>query len=57
VWQKFEDSETKEPWWWNEATDDWFLESDPGDWTRYQDPENDKVYWFLSDSRWFWETP
>eukprot|EP00930_Biecheleria_cincta_P082372 TRINITY_DN72111_c0_g1_i1.p1 TRINITY_DN72111_c0_g1~~TRINITY_DN72111_c0_g1_i1.p1 ORF type:complete len:348 (-),score=64.90 TRINITY_DN72111_c0_g1_i1:12-1055(-) len=53
-WKPFESNDGKGIWWWNEADDDWFLESDPGDWVQYIDPGTEKPFWWNPDGRVFW---
>merc|ERR1711879_477999 len=40
-------------WWWCESTEDWFLERDPGEWSKYKDPDSMMDYWYKSAELWF----
>eukprot|EP00927_Polykrikos_kofoidii_P078730 TRINITY_DN75545_c0_g1_i1.p1 TRINITY_DN75545_c0_g1~~TRINITY_DN75545_c0_g1_i1.p1 ORF type:complete len:358 (+),score=58.87 TRINITY_DN75545_c0_g1_i1:66-1139(+) len=53
IWQRCCTAEGQQ-WWWREADGSWFMESDPGDWQRFRDPKDSRVYWWRSDSDWFW---
>ena len=52
-WQAFDDANGKGTWWWNKHTEDWFLESEPGDWMAITDPLNNQLYWYHKDGRYF----
>lgn len=53
TWHKYV-YEGKGYWWCCEANGDWFLESSPGQWTRYLDPISNCQYWWRDDATWFW---
>lgn len=57
IWKKYRSAGGQGCWWWNEETEDWFLEDAPGVWTRFADPESAKIYWWKDDvgHDWFWE--
>ena len=52
-WQAFDDEKGEGTWWWNRHTEDWFLESEPGDWKLLTDSVNDLPYWCHPDGRFF----
>ena len=52
-WQAFNSTDEKGTWWWNEKTEEWFLESEPGNWTQFNDSENDQPHWCHPDGRCF----
>jgi len=54
VWQRFQSDGDQGCWWWHEATSAWFMEADPGCWSKYIDPGNSKMYWWKEDGEWFW---
>ena len=52
-WQAFDSTDGKGTWWWNRNTEDWFLESEPGNWTQFTDSENGQPHWCHPDGRCF----
>ena len=52
-WQAFEDENGKGTWWWNRHTEDWLLESEPGDWMLLTDSVSGQPYWCHLDGRYF----
>ena len=52
-WQAFDDANGRGTWWWNKHTEDWFIESEPGDWMATTDPRDNQPYWFHKDGRYF----
>jgi len=49
-WNKYI-AEENQYWYWCEVDEEWFPESDPGDWVRYVDPGTDKKYWWYPSGR------
>jgi len=56
MWTKYAaNAELTSFWWWCEADNDCFVETDPGDWREYLDPNSGKTYWWnTSNEKWFW---
>ena len=52
-WQAFNSTDGKGTWWWNEKTEDWFLESEPGNWTQFTSSEDGQPHWCHPDGRCF----
>ena len=52
-WQAFDDANGRGTWWWNKHTEDWFVESEPGDWTATTDPRDNQTFWLHKDGRYF----
>lgn len=53
-WQAFRSPDGGGRWWWREAGERWFLESDPGQWERFRDPDSGRTYWYNGgDAEWF----
>ena len=52
-WQAFNSTDEKGTWWWNEKTEEWFLESEPGSWTQFTDSDNGQPHWCHPDGRCF----
>ena len=52
-WQAFDSTDGKGTWWWNRNTEDWFLESEPGNWTQFTDSEGGQPHWCHPDGRCF----
>ena len=52
-WQAFDSTDGKGVWWWNEDDEDWFLESEPGDWMQFTDPNSGQPHWCHPDGRSF----
>ena len=52
-WQAFDSTDGKGTWWWNRNNEDWFLESEPGNWTQFTDTENGQPHWCHPDGRCF----
>jgi len=56
LWTKFSvDEGGDDAWWWCEADENWFLESQPGPWTKYHDEALGQNYWYKDDNKWFYE--
>jgi len=53
-WQRFAMPDGAGYWWWNESTEESFLESNPGRWAKYIDPQSSREYWWKDDGAWFW---
>lgn len=54
TWRKYKVDSGDGLWWWCAEDDDWFLEDDPGPWTKYIDPDTDRHYWWKNEDQWFW---
>ena len=52
-WQAFDSNDGKGIWWWNRYTENWFLESEPGDWIRLDNPEGNQPHWCHPDGNCF----
>ena len=52
-WQAFDDANGRGTWWWNKHTEEWFVESEPGDWTVTTDPRDNQTFWLHNDGRYF----
>ena len=52
-WQACDSTDGKGVWWWNEDDEDWFLESEPGDWMQFTDPNSGQPHWCHPDGRSF----
>ena len=52
-WQAFDSTDGKGTWWWNRNNEDWFLESEPGNWTQFTDSEGGQPHWCHPDGRCF----
>ena len=51
-WHAFNSTDGKGIWWWNESTEEWFLEQEPGDWTKLINSEG-TPQWCHPDGRCF----
>ena len=51
-WRAFNSTDGKGTWWWYELTNEWFLETEPGNWTQLND-RNDQPHWCHPDGRCF----
>ena len=51
-WQAFNSTDEKGTWWWHAWTEEWFLETEPGNWTQLND-KNNQPYWCHPDGRCF----
>jgi len=54
TWKQYSNPGGEGYWWWCESDGDWFLEDEPGPWTKYKDPDTGKQYWWKADDKWFW---
>ena len=52
-WQAFDSTDGKGTWWWNKNDEDWFLESEPGNWTQFIDSNSGQPHWCHPDGRSF----
>ena len=52
-WQAFNSTDGKGTWWWQKNDEEWFLESEPGNWAQLIDTENNQPYWCHPDGRFF----
>ena len=52
-WQAFDSTDGKGTWWWNKYDGDWFLESEPGDWTQFTDSNSGQSHWCHPDGHFF----
>ena len=50
-WQAFDDANKRGTWWWNKYTEEWFAESEPGDW--FITTRDNKTIWLHMDGRCF----
>lgn len=54
-WKQYLTDDGVSKWFWNEEDDDWFMETQPGAWQRFEDPFTGKEYWWNNDNqKWFW---
>lgn len=53
-WEQYASEDGDHPWWWCEATGDWFAEANAGPWHNFAEPDTSRSYWWKSDSEWFW---
>lgn len=53
-WEQYASDAGDEPWWWCEASGDWFSEANPSPWQKFEDPVTSRSYWWKIDSIWFW---
>jgi len=51
-WTLYQD-ESGRNWWFNQAANEYFYEGDPG-WTKCEDPNSGRDYWYHDGERWFW---
>merc|ERR1712113_227765 len=49
LWAAYRADESGEKLWWV-CDNDWFLEDQPGSWTKYRDPKNEEAYWWNNDT-------
>ena len=52
-WQAFDDANGRGTWWWNKHTEEWFVESESGDWTVTTDSRDNQTFWLHMDGRYF----
>jgi len=52
-WEKYQTDDGR-TWWHRESDGDWFMEDDPGPWTKYIDANSGKHYWWKSNDHFFW---
>ncbi len=51
-WKAFNSTDGKGTWWWHARTEEWFLETESGNWTQLNDKDN-QPYWCHPDGRCF----
>ena len=55
-WTVYRSPNTRQLWWSNTETDEWFYIKAPGEWQHYKDPENGCFWWWNSRTEaWFYE--
>lgn len=54
-WTRYRISESSDEYWWcREKTNEYFLESEPDEWSKFLDPNTAKEYWWHQSGRCFW---